>query len=227
MDVLTDPQDRRKLLKQTLWVWFLAMVAIRLLHELQRIPKLADLTMILTAAILIYVPLWVFHRRKEKMAFFEGNLKSLLISIGWFLAVSLVIFPLIEIGNRFYQDIIFHRHYVGGNYQGMLQFAFFQLVVVAIPEEIFYRGFMQPQFNRLWGRPWRFLGAPFGKGLIFTSFLFALSHSLIQLQWWHFSIFFPGLVFGWLRERTGAVTASALFHATSNLFSYWVINNYR
>ena len=222
-----DPLARQKIFKQTLWVWFFTMVAIRLVHELQRIPAIAEYTMIFTAAILIYVPIWIFHRRKERVDFFEKDHIAFLKSLGWFLAVSIVIFPIMEIGNRYYQEIAFHKHYVGVNYKGILQFAFFQLVVIAIPEELFYRGYIQPQLNRIWGRPWRILGAPVGKSLFFTSFIFALSHSLIQLQWWHFSIFFPSLVFGWLRERTGAITAGSLFHALSNVFSYWVVHNYR
>ena len=47
--------------------------------------------------------------------------------------------------------------------------------------------------------------------------LFALGH-LVVLQPWRLATFFPGLLFGWLRERTGDVAASVLVHALSNLF---------
>ena len=30
--------------------------------------------------------------------------------------------------------------------------------------------------------------------------------------------FFPALIFGWMRERTGTVLGSALFHAFANLY---------
>lgn len=222
-----DVLERKKILKQTLWVWFFTMVAIRGFHELQRIPALRDYTLVFTAAALIYIPIWIFYRRKERVGFFEPNLKTLGKSFLWFLIMCLAIFPILEVGNRFYQDIFFHRGFSGGNFRGLASFAFFQLVIVAIPEEIFYRGYMQLQFNRIWGRPWKLLGVPIGKGFWVTAVLFAFSHSLIQLQWWHFSIFFPGLVFGWLREKTGSITASALFHAASNCYSFWVMNNYR
>jgi len=203
------------------------MVGIRVCHELRRIPALSEYITIFTAVLLIYVPIWVLHRRKEKIDFFERTWGDLLKSLGWFVGVSVVIFPLLEILNRYFQQIAFHNHYVGGNYQGLAKFAFFHLIVVAIPEEIFYRGYLQYQLNRVWGRPRKFLGAPIGISLLLTSLLFAFSHSFIQLQWWHFSIFFPSLVFGWLRERTGSVTASSLFHALANTYSYWVALNYR
>jgi membrane protease YdiL (CAAX protease family) len=219
--------ERRQILKQTLWVWFFSMLAIRLFHELQRFNQLKDYSLVLTAAVLIYLPVWIYHRRGDTVSFFERDFTGLFKSIGWFLILAAAIFPVIEVGDRYFQDIFFNARYVGGNYKGLATFAAFQLVLVAIPEEIFYRGYIQPQLNRVWGRPWKLFGACFGKSLIFTSLLFAFSHSLIQLKWWHFSIFFPSLAFGWLRERTGAVTAGALFHTLSNTFSYWAAHNYR
>jgi membrane protease YdiL (CAAX protease family) len=33
------------------------------------------------------------------------------------------------------------------------------------------------------------------------------------------AVFFPALLFGWLRARTGGVGASVFFHATCNLYS--------
>lgn len=217
----------RRLLKSTLWVWFLTMMVIRILHDLQRIPFFAKYDAIFTAVILIYVPVVVFYRRGERVDFFERSVKQFLTSLGWVAVLSAVIFPLLEIGNHYFQALIMGKHYVGGNYQGLAKIFLFNLVAIAIPEEIFYRGYLQYQLNRVWGRPWRFLGTPIGKSLLITSVLFALSHSLIQLEWWHFAIFFPALVFGWLREKTGAVTAGALFHALSNVYSYWILLNYR
>ena len=33
------------------------------------------------------------------------------------------------------------------------------------------------------------------------------------------AVFFPALVFGWLRARTGGIGASMLFHALCNVYS--------
>lgn len=222
-----SPKGNSSLLKQTLLVWVLSMVAIRGLHELQRFSGfIRENVMLFTGILLIYVPLWVLWRRKERIDFFEGSWKQLARSIGWFLLLSVIIFPIIEVGNRYFQQRVFHLHYVGGNYQGLANAAFFHLLLVALPEEFFFRGYLQCQLNRVWGRPLNFLGAKVGWSLIVTSLFFAFSHSLIQKQWWHFSIFFPALVFGWLREKTNAITAGTLFHALSNVYSFWVFLNY-
>ncbi|MCB1214501.1 MAG: CPBP family intramembrane metalloprotease, partial [Deltaproteobacteria bacterium] len=77
------------------------------------------------------------------------------------------------------------------------------------------------------GKPWNILGARLGPAWILTSLIFAFSHSLMTLQWWHFAIFFPGLAFGWLREKTGYLSAGILFHALSNTYAQWIFLNYQ
>lgn len=101
--------------------------------------------------------------------------------------------------------------------EGLALQALLQLLVVALPEELFYRGWMQGTLRRLPGRPVRVLGADLGPGFLLTQLLFAAGH-LAAFQPWRLWTFFPGLVFGWLRERTGGLAAPVIFHALSNLF---------
>ncbi|MCO4744595.1 MAG: CPBP family intramembrane metalloprotease [Proteobacteria bacterium] len=93
----------------------------------------------------------------------------------------------------------------------------YHLFFVAIPEELFYRGYVQSRLDEVWPPRWRLFGADIGWGLIAASAIFALGHSIVSLQWWHPFIFFPSLVFGWMRCRTGTIVAGALFHAWSNV----------
>lgn len=92
-----------------------------------------------------------------------------------------------------------------------------QLLVVALPEELFYRGWLQTSWSRAApGRGVTVLGARLGGGFLATQALFALGH-LVTLQPWRLGTFFPGLLFGWLRERTGGLAAPVVAHALSNL----------
>jgi membrane protease YdiL (CAAX protease family) len=93
----------------------------------------------------------------------------------------------------------------------------FHLFFVAIPEEFFYRGYLQTRLNEIFPRKWIVFGVPIGWGAVLACLFFAFGHSLVQLRWWHFATFFPGLVFAWLRERTGGPAAGALFHAWCNV----------
>jgi len=93
-----------------------------------------------------------------------------------------------------------------------------QVLVVALPEELFYRGWLQTAWARTAPEAGvTVLGARLGRGFLATQALFALGH-LVTLQPWRLATFFPGLLFGWLRARTGSIAAPVLVHAGSNLF---------
>ncbi len=92
-----------------------------------------------------------------------------------------------------------------------------QLLVVALPEELFYRGWLQTSLaRRAPGRGVTVLGARLGRGFLLTQALFALGH-LVTLQPWRIGTFVPGLLFGWLRERSGGLAAPVVAHGLSNL----------
>ncbi len=93
----------------------------------------------------------------------------------------------------------------------------YHLFFVAIPEEFFYRGYVQTRLNELLPRRFLVAGIPFGHGLWIAALFFAFGHSLVEVQWWHFATFFPGLIFGLLRERSSAVITGAFFHAACNV----------
>jgi membrane protease YdiL (CAAX protease family) len=94
-----------------------------------------------------------------------------------------------------------------------------QLVVVAVPEELFFRGYLMTRLEERWPPTRRLLGAPVGMALLVSSLLFALGHVLVVPNPQRLAVFFPALVFGWMRARTGSIAAGAVFHALCNLFA--------
>jgi uncharacterized protein len=94
-----------------------------------------------------------------------------------------------------------------------------QLVIIALPEEAFYRGYLQSRLDD--ALPWktRILGADVGPALIVTSLVFALGHFATIREPARLAVFFPSLVFGWLRARTNGIGAGVTFHASCNIFS--------
>lgn len=98
-----------------------------------------------------------------------------------------------------------------------LQLVGYHLFFAGLPEEIFYRGYVQTRLDETFGKPWRVLGADVGVGWLATCVIFAFGHDIVQFQWWHFAIVFPAIAFGWLRARTGGIVAGALFHAWCNI----------
>ena len=104
--------------------------------------------------------------------------------------------------------------------------ALHQFAAVALPEEVFFRGFLQSRLNRALGRPWRILGAPAGWGLPVTAVVFTAFHLVQGIHLWTAGIIAPALVFGWLRERSDSVTAPAVFHALSNIALFTLQGGY-
>lgn len=96
---------------------------------------------------------------------------------------------------------------------------FGQLLVIALPEEAFYRGYLQSRLDEVWAPRWRVLGAPLGPGLLVSAGIFALGHLVTVPLPTRLAVFFPALIFGWLRARTGGIGASVLFHAFCNVYS--------
>jgi membrane protease YdiL (CAAX protease family) len=93
---------------------------------------------------------------------------------------------------------------------------FYQLLYVAIPEELFFRGYVQ-------GRLEQALSGAFPRGVAtggvigLSALIFALVHWGVLGSAGGMWVFFPALVFGWLRARTGALWAPVAFHAAANV----------
>jgi membrane protease YdiL (CAAX protease family) len=110
----------------------------------------------------------------------------------------------------------------------ILNEVFGQLVIIALPEEAFYRGYLQsrldeaiPGFGTKDGVPVRLsiLGASVGPAILVTSVVFALGHFATIREPARLAVFFPSLLFGWMRQRTKGVGAGIAFHAMCNVFS--------
>lgn len=198
-----------------------------LLNVLQNVPFIGKIYGLVFAVLFVYVPVFLFHRRREQLNFLDRDWRGYLKSFLIFLIVAAIIFPLFFIAAHFWMKVVYHGS--GPVFRGIKDFWNFfayQLLMVALPEEFYFRGYMQGMLNRIYPKRWKFLGVRLGPAWVITAVVFALAHSIIVLQWWHFAIFFPALVFGYLRERTGSITAPILFHAASNIVMNLIVLAY-
>jgi uncharacterized protein len=99
-----------------------------------------------------------------------------------------------------------------------VELAFVQLIVIALPEELFFRGYLHALLERRWPARRTLLGGGVGWALVLSSALFALGHLMVEPDPRRLAVFFPGLLFGWMRSATGSILAGTLAHAASNLF---------
>ena len=94
-----------------------------------------------------------------------------------------------------------------------------QLVVIALPEEAFFRGYVQTRLDEVFPKTIRIMGFPIGASIVVTSALFAIGHVLTIPSPERLAVFFPSLLFGSLRSRTKGIGASVALHALFNLLS--------
>ncbi|MEM1416215.1 MAG: type II CAAX endopeptidase family protein [Myxococcota bacterium] len=105
----------------------------------------------------------------------------------------------------------------------MVSAALGQLVVIALPEEVFFRGYVQTRLGDAFGPPRSALGRLLGvapKTLALQALLFGAVHLASPApNPARLATFFPGLLFGVLRARRGDVGAAILFHALCNVLA--------
>jgi membrane protease YdiL (CAAX protease family) len=82
-------------------------------------------------------------------------------------------------------------------------------LLAALPEEVFFRGYLHDAFEEKGWEP-----------VVPTSVLFAAGHLLIFASWYRALTFFPGLLLGWSRKASGNIYVPVLLHLLFNLLPY-------
>jgi len=216
----------RSAVQEALAVWAAAFVT--LLAAFLLVPGYAKLV---ATVSFLYFPLWAMDRRGEDYADYGVTLRRLKADLKMFGAFAAVVFPLFTALFVLFFLALPHLprdwrallspmqgpvHFRLRLPDHFLEWVVDQLFVVALPEEFFYRGFVQTRLRDAWPQGKVVFGARLGPAFWLTAALFALGH-LAVFQFWRLGVFFPALLFGWMRERSGTVVGSTLFHASANL----------
>ncbi len=143
--------------------------------------------------------------------------RSAAVALAWALALFALIIPPFWLGYRLWSgsSAPFSVHAAIPSFDHAMG----QLVVIALPEEAFFRGYLQTRLDEVWPKTYRVLGLPIGISILVTSALFAIGHVLTIPSPERLAVFFPSLLFGALRARTGGIGASVVLHALCNLLS--------
>jgi membrane protease YdiL (CAAX protease family) len=150
--------------------------------------------------------------------------RAAFVALGWALLAMLVAFPAFWLGYLGYFQP--KAAFALPSPAGIVDDAAGQLVVIALPEEAFFRGYLQTALDRTFPPRWRLLGAPLGPGWLLSAAIFAIGHLLTDLRVARLAVFFPALLFGWLRQRTRGIGAPVVFHAACNVLSATLARGY-
>jgi uncharacterized protein len=211
---------------EALTIWAISFAAIVITFV--TLPWAAKLV---ATASFLYLPLWSMDRRAEAYGDLGLSTRRLWADVRDFLSVAAIVFPVFVLGYvafvralpllprewiRVMTPYLADPKFVFALPDRFAERVIDQVLVVALPEELFYRGFIQTRLRDAWPQGRLLWGARLGPAFWLTALLFALGHLAI-FQVWRLAVFFPALLFGWMRERSGSVIGAALVHASANL----------
>jgi membrane protease YdiL (CAAX protease family) len=201
------------------------------------LPAIGHLGSALVSVLFLYAPMLLLARRKEDL--YDYGFRADPIKRGLVTAAAAigVIFPIFALGYFAFYEIACHSqllvHLVPRNmcvhYGGLralhapvlswslAEFCLVQVLVVALPEELFFRGFLLSLLEQRFPPKRRILGGGVGLALVLSSAAFALIHLPKDGDPRVLATFFPGLLFGWMRSATGSILASTITHGASNI----------
>ena len=213
------------------------------------LPWIGHLGSALVSVLFLYVPLWVASRRNEDLADYGFRAEPLgrsLAIAGVAVAVIAPVFALGFVG--FYEvvcrsDLLSHLapHRMCGHHAGLaglhlprialleaipppadtlsIEWCIVQWLVVGLPEELFFRGFLLERLERRFPPSRRILGGGVGLALVLSAAAFALIHLPKEGDPRALATFVPGLLLGWMRSATGSIVAPTITHGCFNILA--------
>ena len=211
-------------------LWMLVLVFIRVLVGVQSLFGLPEWILGGVPLLFIYAPVWLCWYREVDSWGYHLSIPAFRDWKSWMSAFKLnanmnillwmFFIPLYHIWHAELAPFIFDwkpHHFKGVVPDQLWMIALYHFFFVAIPEEFFYRGYIQTRFNEICHQNWTVFGVKMGPSALWTGLLFSFGHSIVLFQWWHFAIFFPSLIFSWMREKSSSVLPGAMFHACCNI----------
>jgi uncharacterized protein len=211
--------------REALAVWAAIIGALAVLELLgQWLAFAHGLVGAVAVAAFLYVPLRMLERRRQDAHDAGWRFDRLGRDLAWSLGACAVVLPLFGAG-----FVVFARWFAHLSPQTQhliapyARFRGFHLdlavswelagqiagnAAVAFSEEFFYRGYMTLRFEERWGA---------ARSALAAAALFALGHLLTPAPW-RLAVFFPALLFAWLRNRTGTIVGASIAHFLCNVW---------
>lgn len=218
--------------------WALALVLVTGLVRINvTLPAIGHVGSALVAVLFLYGPMVVAWRRGEDLDDYGFHAAPVARGLATAAAAIGIIFPIFCVGYfAFYEtacgsQLLVHlvphnmcTHYAGwaGIHAPHISLGFardfaVQLLVVGLPEELFFRGMLLKLLEQRFPPKRRILGGGIGWALVISAAMFAIIHLPREGDPRALATFFPGLLFGWMRSATGSILASTITHGCSNM----------
>jgi uncharacterized protein len=213
------------------------------------LPWIGHLGSALVSVLFLYVPLYIATRRGEDLRDYGFLYEPVGRGLAMAGLAMAVIVPLFALGFWAFYEVACHHEPLSqlaparmcGHYGGLAslhpprlalfegqppvpntisaEWCVVQWLVVGLPEELFFRGFLLKKLEARFPPRRRLLGGGVGLALVLSALAFALVHLPKEGDPRALATFFPGLLFGWMRSATGSILASTIAHGGSNILA--------
>jgi membrane protease YdiL (CAAX protease family) len=147
--------------------------------------------------------------------------------MGAVLVLCAVFLPPFALAHHGWQSLLGLHHKAFRVPPDILMFWAKNTFLIALPEELFYRGFLETRLERWWPTKRFVAWIPLGRTVFVASALFALGHFLGEYNPARLGPFFPAFLFSALTRRSGSIAGAVAFHGLCNTFSYLLAAGYR
>lgn len=213
------------------------------------LPWIGHLGSALVSVLFLYVPLYVADKRHEDLRDYGLRAAPVARGLWTAGIAIAVIVPLFALGFLAFYEVACHSellshlapHRMCSHYGGLAslhapslalteatppapgtisaEWCVVQWLVVGLPEELFFRGFLLHKLEQRFPPRVRILGGGVGLALVLSAVAFAVIHLPKEGDPRALATVFPGLVFGWMRSATGSILASTITHGASNILA--------
>ena len=241
---MTRPDASARAGRDALFAWLAVAVLVAVLVQIKvTLPAIGQVGSALVAVLFLYAPVYVAWRRGEDLddyGFHAAPLRRGLLTAGGAIAL---IFPIFAVGYFGFYELACNSHLLSHlpvrgmcmHYAGLARahwphlvwdprpkdsfttFCLVQMIVVALPEELFFRGMLLRLLEQRFPPKRRILGGGVGLALVLSSAAFAIVHLPKDGDPRALAVFFPALLFGWMRSATGSILADTVTHGASNI----------
>jgi len=161
----------------------------------------------------------------DLLAALRASFPSFLAELGVAALVCALIFPPFVLGFYLWHAPV--RPFAWLPDQDLAGYALTQVIVVGLPEEALFRGYLQGRLEDAWPARLRVLGASLSPSAwLLQAALFGLLHFVVDYNPARLAVFFPALLFGWVRALRGGIGAAIFVHAACNLLSDLLIRGW-
>ncbi len=197
-------------------MWAVAIGIIAVFKLFSFVPFIKENLWGIAGLVFLFLPLEFLHKKGEDPANYGISWNHLGRGVVLALVLAAITFPPYMPAYKWWfgRTRPFDLHLPSTFWQEVVGY----FLLVALPEEAFYRGYLQTRLDGVFKKKVRVLGADVGWSLVVTSALFALGH-LVEPRLDKLGTFFPGLVFGWMRARTGSIGGAVVFHALCDIWA--------